>query len=142
MRTLIVEDDFTCRLFLQAFLARYGECHAVVNGQEAVDAFRIAQQTGNNYDLICIDIMMPEMDGQTALKHIRKLEESEGTLSSSGAKVIMITALDDLSRSIPSNCSISLKRWRWSRDLWRFFRTTAGPCAYFTPLRHRLIVRI
>lgn len=95
MRTLVVEDDFTCRLFLQAFLSRYGECHAVVNGREAVDAFRMAQQTGKNYDLICIDIMMPEMDGQTALKHIRDLEEADGTLSSSGAKVIMITALDD-----------------------------------------------
>lgn len=104
VRTLVVEDDFTCRLFLQAFLSRYGECHAVVNGQEAVDAFRMSQQTGNSYDLICIDIMMPEMDGQTALKHIRELEEADGTLSSSGTKIIMITALDD-----PKNVFASFK---------------------------------
>ena len=40
MKTLIVEDDFTSRLFLQTFLSRYGECHIAVNGKEAVEAFR------------------------------------------------------------------------------------------------------
>lgn len=36
MKTLIVEDDFTSRLFLQTFLARYGKCHIAVNGKQAV----------------------------------------------------------------------------------------------------------
>jgi len=38
MKTLIVEDDFTSRFLLQNFLAPYGECHAAVNGREALDA--------------------------------------------------------------------------------------------------------
>jgi two-component system chemotaxis response regulator CheY len=95
MRTLIVEDDFTSRLMLQSFLARYGECHIAVNGMEAVAAFRAALASGQLYDLICMDIMMPEMDGQTAVKEIRGLEEAGGTLSSNGVKIIMTTALDD-----------------------------------------------
>jgi PleD family two-component response regulator len=68
MRTLIVEDNHTNRLLLQSVLSIYGECHIAVNGREAVAAFRVAQERGKMYDLICMDIMMPEMDGQTALK--------------------------------------------------------------------------
>jgi two-component system, chemotaxis family, chemotaxis protein CheY len=102
MRTLIVEDDFTSRLLLQTFLARYGECHVAMNGNEAVEAFRLSQQNGNAYDLICMDIMMPEMDGQEAVLKIRQLEESAGVISTSGAKIIMITALDDVKNVVES----------------------------------------
>ncbi len=102
MRTLIVEDDFTCRLLLQSLLAQYGECHVAVNGKEAVAAFRAAQQNGQTYDLICMDIMMPEMDGQTAIREIRALEEAGGTLSTHGAKIIMTTALDDVKNVVQS----------------------------------------
>src|SRR5580693_227748 len=102
MRTLIVEDDFTSRLLLQSFLAQYGECHIAVNGMEAIAAFRASQQSGNKYDLICMDIMMPEMDGQTAVREIRAIEEAGGTFSSSGVKIIMTTALDDVKNVVQS----------------------------------------
>jgi two-component system chemotaxis response regulator CheY len=102
MRTLIVEDDFTSRLLLQSFLSKYGECHIAVNGKEAVTAFRAAQESGQKYDLICMDIMMPEMDGQTAVKEIRALEEAGGTLSTQGVKIIMTTALDDVKNVVES----------------------------------------
>ena len=102
MHTLIVEDDFTSRLLLQTFLSRYGECHVAVNGKEAVEAFRLAKQNGRAYDLICMDIMMPEKDGKAALSEIRALEETGGTQSSSGVKVIMITALDDVKNVVDS----------------------------------------
>ena len=102
MRTLIVEDDFTCRLLLQAILSKYGDCHIAVNGREALDAFSAGRESGQPYDLICMDIMMPEMDGQTAVKKIRALEESEGTLSTSGVKIIMTTALDDVKNVVES----------------------------------------
>ncbi len=102
MRTLIVEDDFTSRLLLQAFLSRYGECHVATNGKEAIEAFRLSRQNGSLYDLICMDIMMPEMDGQAAVLAIRALEEAAGTLSTSGAKIIMITALDDVKNVVAS----------------------------------------
>jgi two-component system chemotaxis response regulator CheY len=102
MRTLIVEDDFTSRLLLQSFLSQYGECHIAVNGREAVEAFRAARENGQPYDLICMDIMMPEMDGQTAVRAIRALEETGGTLSTDGAKIIMTTALDDVKSVVES----------------------------------------
>jgi two-component system, chemotaxis family, chemotaxis protein CheY len=96
MKTLIVEDDFTSRLVLQTYLGRYGECHIAVNGWEAVEAFRTAWEGGQPYDLICMDIMMPEMDGREAVRHVRKIEEARGIPSSGGVKIIMTTALDDV----------------------------------------------
>jgi two-component system, chemotaxis family, chemotaxis protein CheY len=102
MHTLIVEDDFTSRLLLQTLLSRYGECHLAVNGREAVDAFRRALESGQPYDLICMDIMMPEMDGQAAVKEIRACEEARGLMSTEGVKIIMTTAMDDVKNVVES----------------------------------------
>ncbi len=49
-----------------------------------------------------MDIMMPEKDGKAAVSEIRALEEGEGTLSSAGAKIVMITALDDVKNVVGS----------------------------------------
>ena len=100
LRMLLVEDDFASRLLLQTFLSRYGECHIAVNGREAVEAVRSALGRGQPYDLICMDIMMPEMDGREAVRRARALEEEHGILSTSGAKIIMTTAVDDVKEVI------------------------------------------
>jgi len=94
MKTLIVEDDFTSRLLLQEILKGYGEAHIAVNGKEAVKAVRAAIDSGQPYDLVCLDIMMPEMDGYEALKQIRRMEETRGILDDRAVKVFMTTALD------------------------------------------------
>jgi two-component system chemotaxis response regulator CheY len=95
MKTLIVEDDFTSRLFLQTVLSRYGECHIAVNGKEAVEAFRVAGEVNQRYDLICMDIMMPEMDGQAAMRAIRAQEAATGIYTKC-VKIVMTTALGDV----------------------------------------------
>jgi two-component system chemotaxis response regulator CheY len=106
MKTLIVEDDFTCRLLLQELLKSYGVTHVAVNGKEAVAAVRGALEAGQPYDLVCLDIMMPEMDGQQALKEIRALEESRGILSPQGVKVVMTTAMGDMKNVFAAYASL------------------------------------
>ena len=95
MKCLIVEDDFTARKLLQIYLSDYADCFVAVNGHEAVEAVRQAQEEGQPYDLICLDIMMPAMDGREALEAIRVVEKEYGIGGLDGAKVIMTTALDD-----------------------------------------------
>jgi len=95
MKALIVEDDFTTRMLMQELLKNYGTFHVAINGTEAIDAVRIALDAGEPYDLICLDIMMPQMDGQEALKKIRAMEETGGITASNRAKIIMVTALAD-----------------------------------------------
>ncbi len=95
MKMLIVEDDFTSRLLLQEILKAYGEPHVAVNGREAIEAVKIALDAGEPYNLICLDIMMPEVNGQEALLEIRALEEAANMDSADKSKVLMTTALAD-----------------------------------------------
>lgn len=100
MKSLIVEDDFTSRLLMQKFLAPYGESHVAVNGNEAIEAFTQAINSDEPYQLICLDIMMPEMDGHATLKQIRAFEENKGIMIGDGVKIIMTTALGDMDNKL------------------------------------------
>ena len=93
MKTLIVEDDFTSRKLLHAFLNPFGECDVAVNSYEAVEAFHAAHDDGTPYDLICLDIMLPDMNGHKALAAFRSIEERKRV--EKPACVIMTTCLKD-----------------------------------------------
>ncbi|MCK5074850.1 MAG: response regulator [Calditrichia bacterium] len=94
MRFLIVEDDLTSRKVMQKLLKTHGESDSVVNGKEAIDAFSIAMEDNEPYDMIFMDIMMPEMDGQLALKKIRKHESELKISPKDEVPIIMTTALN------------------------------------------------
>jgi len=93
MKILIAEDDLASRRFLSKFLAQYGEVDLVVDGLEALDAYLMANKEKAPYDLICLDIMMPKVDGVKVLKAIRDFESKQGIVSEQRVKVIMTTAL-------------------------------------------------
>jgi len=95
MKFLIVEDDLNSRLLLEVYLSPYGTISTASNGKEALDAYVEALDKGEPFQLICMDIMMPEMNGHEALSEIRRIERERDLDLSSRAKVIMTTALKD-----------------------------------------------
>ncbi|MBA4356827.1 MAG: response regulator [Humidesulfovibrio sp.] len=100
MRALIAEDEFLGRKVLSNFLSTLFEVDVAVNGTEAVAAFALAHKDGHPYDLILMDIMMPELDGLEALAQIRALEQRQKLRPQ--VKVLMTTALDDAKTVIRS----------------------------------------
>jgi two-component system, chemotaxis family, chemotaxis protein CheY len=113
MKTLVVEDDFTSSLLLREILKHYGPADTALNGQLAVEAVGKAIDAGEPYDLVTLDIMMPEMDGHEALQQIRALEEAKGIIAINGARIIMTTALDDsgnILASFKSSCDVYLTK--------------------------------
>jgi len=80
-KILIVDDAEFLRLRISKMLAVDGyEVIEAENGLKAIEAYKNGRP-----DLVLMDVTMPEMDGLTALKHIRAFD--------SKAKVIMLTAL-------------------------------------------------
>jgi len=108
---LIVDDEFTCRKLLGMMLKDYGHYDMAANGEEALEAFAVAAGQGEPYDLILLDIMMPDLDGQQLLQEFRHIEESKGILLGDGAKIVMTTALSDaktIMRSFRQQCDAYL----------------------------------
>ncbi|MCI9539793.1 MAG: response regulator [Lachnospiraceae bacterium] len=95
MKILLAEDDFATRKFMLKFLEKYGEVDVTVDGMEAVDAFLMSLEDEEPYDLVCLDVMMPVMDGYQALMGIRNIEKQRNIAQEDMVKVIMTTALND-----------------------------------------------
>jgi two-component system chemotaxis response regulator CheY len=95
LKILLAEDDFASRKFMMRFLSKYGECDVTVDGTEAVEAFTMALESNDGYDLVCLDIMMPVLDGYQALAKIRELETMANVPENKRTKIIMTTALNE-----------------------------------------------
>ena len=111
MRILVTEDDFVSRKLISSYLSRYGECDIAADGKEALFAVELLLKENKHYDLICLDIMTPNMDGHEALRKIREIEERYGRPLGTGAKIVMTTALSDsksILESFKDNCDAYL----------------------------------
>lgn len=107
MRILVVEDDYVSRTILSKLVEDWGVVDTAVDGTEAVGKFRSAMKIGSPYDLICLDVMMPGMDGREVLREIRAHEEYEGITTLGGVKIVMVTALstyDNIAGAFRDQC--------------------------------------
>jgi signal transduction histidine kinase/CheY-like chemotaxis protein/HPt (histidine-containing phosphotransfer) domain-containing protein len=108
-RVLIAEDAADTRRLLMAYLRRTDvEVHTVDNGQAAVAEAIAASRTGHPFDVIVMDVQMPQMDGVTATSVLR----SQGY---TGA-IIALTANameHDRARCLAAGCDAFLTKPIW-----------------------------
>lgn len=96
MNILVTEDDFVCRNILAKYLSDLGNIDIAVDGAEAITAVETSLKSDHPYQLICLDIMMPQINGQKALAKIRQLESEYNVPIDNAAIIIMTTALSDI----------------------------------------------
>lgn len=83
MRVLYVEDDRINRKVMQAILGR-----AAIVPDEAINGLEgLRRVDTEDYDVVLMDLRMPEMDGLTAIRHIRARSDAKA-----GVPIIVITA--------------------------------------------------
>jgi two-component system chemotaxis response regulator CheY len=75
-------------MMLATLLEEFGPCDQAENGLAALDLVDRAAAAGSPYDLICLDIVMPVMDGTEALRQIRERDQQRGNRT----RVFMISA--------------------------------------------------
>jgi len=95
MRILIVDDDSKNRKLLAKMMADFGECETVESGKEAFSAFTKAWENWRPFNIIFLDILMPEMDGKEVLQKIRELEKEKNISEPHQAKIIMVSGMSE-----------------------------------------------
>ena len=107
MKILVVDDELVSRKKLQKILSNLGECGAVEDGKSAITAFEKALKEKDPFDLVTLDIVMPEMDGTEALVELRELEKDAGVPEEEKAVIMMVTShgnKDNIVTSISAGC--------------------------------------
>ncbi|MBN1980165.1 MAG: response regulator [Chitinivibrionales bacterium] len=95
MKILVIDDDIGSLKVASSMLEAYGVCSQASNGNEGFELFKKGHESGEPYNLILLDIMMPQVDGHVILKQIRLWEKEHGIVGLDGVKIVMTTALDD-----------------------------------------------
>jgi PAS domain S-box-containing protein len=75
---LVAEDNEINALLMRALLSRLGH-HAVIatNGEAALESWQAARSAGTPYDLVLMDVQMPQLDGIETAKRIRAAEAGQ-----------------------------------------------------------------
>ena len=88
LHLLIVDDNAVAREVLQRMAIGFGwRTDTAAGGVEAVECVRAAVAAGDDFDVICIDLVMPDMDGWTTIRHIRALHTGR-----SAPAILMVSA--------------------------------------------------
>ncbi len=90
-RILIVDDNLENRELIAEILRDIASCDIAISGREAIEAYN-RSLSGKMYDLILLDIEMPDMGGLEILRRIRENEKAAGIDLGDGIPIVMVTA--------------------------------------------------
>ncbi|NOX34693.1 MAG: response regulator [Deltaproteobacteria bacterium] len=96
MKILVVDDELVSRKKMMKLVADFGQCDGVKNGKAAISAVKTALEEWKLYNLITLDISMPDISGTQVLSNIRELEKERGLDSEEKAKILMVTSHSDI----------------------------------------------
>jgi two-component system chemotaxis response regulator CheY len=108
VRSLIVDDSQTIRKLIFEMLSALGDCDMAKDGVEALDYFHQSLTEAKPYNVICLDLIMPNIDGQAVLREIRETERGLGITFEDRSRIIIITSQGDLTNV--------LKAAHWKAD--------------------------
>jgi len=95
MKVLVVDDELVSRKKMEKIMTAFGQCVAVENGADALKAVEEGIGKGEPFDLITLDVSMPEMDGTEVMYEIRVIEEQKNIPKENRSKVLMVTGQSD-----------------------------------------------
>ncbi|MFZ4855674.1 MAG: response regulator [Desulfuromonadaceae bacterium] len=96
LKALVVDDSELSRCMTGTVIAKGFSYDEAENGLDAVSMYQKAVVSGMPYDIIFMDVIMPEMDGKEA---VRKIREYEATMGLERKPIVMISAsemIDDI----------------------------------------------
>jgi two-component system chemotaxis response regulator CheY len=77
LRALIVDDSTISRRITGRFVSKVFSSDEAENGLVAVSKYQEAVESGSPYDVVFMDVVMPEMDGKEAVHKIREFEDEQ-----------------------------------------------------------------
>ncbi len=102
INVLCVDDDAVSLNKMTAIMEELGDCQQSGTGKEAVAAFFKWMEAGHVFDLVTLDISLPDMEGIDVLRILRKIETDKGIAADKRAKIIMVTSHADKGRVLAS----------------------------------------
>jgi two-component system, chemotaxis family, chemotaxis protein CheY len=102
MKCLIVDDEVFCREFVATLLRTTAECDQASSGKDALEKYNRALASGEPYDLMILDIMMPGMSGHDLAQAVRSIEKDQKPEKM--VSIVMLTALNSANDAMESFC--------------------------------------
>ena len=93
MKILIIDDQTANIEYLKVLIKDYGTCDQTTDGLEGIEILKRATQSDQNYDLLLLDLTMPEVHGYTVLAEVRKMQAHLPTQDQT--KVVIVSASGD-----------------------------------------------
>lgn len=112
MRILVIDDDLICRVQTKSLLSSFGDCDGAPNGRIGLELFKSAHAESHPYNLVALDVDMPEMSGLDVGKELPRWEErTDNCQNGRAVSILMLSALSDgrtAMRSFGAGCELYL----------------------------------